>query len=156
MLSTKSTGWFQTRQQEWLNLWSLLKFTLSPTCIYTPKINITLCYRCQKKQQYSKQRNKQQKWKKSQVTCSKPPRSSVVSMALLIGNTSSWWPVRSASSRTKLDLPLDDVPTCKNPSWLRSETSFFLQDIAQTTFADNMRPCPPISFTLLIYTIFSL
>ena len=45
------------------------------------------------------------------LTCSKPPRSSVVSMALLMGSTCRVCPVNSASRRTMLDLPLDEAPT---------------------------------------------
>lgn len=46
-------------------------------------------------------------------TCSKPPSSSVVSMSLAMGNSSSWCPVNCARARARLDFPTRDMPTCK-------------------------------------------
>lgn len=47
-----------------------------------------------------------------QLTCSKPPSSSVVSIELFIGSTHNEWPVSLDSSLTRVVLPLDCGPTC--------------------------------------------
>lgn len=49
--------------------------------------------------------------KKAMVTCSKPPSSSVVSMALFVARTWSLFPVNCDRICTMVDFPLDWPPT---------------------------------------------